>query len=64
MALKPENQNPTEKDLLMKLDELNKQSFTDLYGLGIMLKDTYRQLTDKQILDALRKWYRSRNPKK
>lgn len=60
MALKPENQNPTEKELMIKLDHLNKQSMTDIHGLGILLKDTYRQLTDKQIHQALVKWYKAR----
>ena len=64
MALKPENQNPTKEELLIKLDRIAKDSFTDLYGMGILLKDTYRQLTDKQITDALREWKKTRNKQK
>ena len=56
MALKPELKKPSEKDILRKLDDLNKQSFTDLHGMGIMLKDTYRMLTDQEIKHALITW--------
>ena len=63
MALKPELKKPTEKDIMMTLDQFNKQSFTDLYGLGILLKDKYRMLTDKEITKALVTWKKSKENK-
>ena len=63
MALKPELKKPNEKDILRKLDDIAKHSYTDLYGMGIMLKDTYRMLTDKEITNALVTWKKLQDSK-
>lgn len=59
MALKPDNQKPTKKDLQMRLTDIAKSGATDFYGMGILLKDTYRDLSDEQILAALKLWIKT-----